>query len=148
MYAYGPPHMTGQKQDDQHEHTFSSYVRIRDVALKTCQRWWTIGKSGEWGSGISMLAARHDDDDDDDDKKNCIQNKWIPREAKNDIKQINVSENIYVKGNKFNKLSLCWTTIISWVIWIRICQRLQKYLRATGKNKLTMNLTKLLLTFT
>ncbi len=34
----GPPHMAGQKQDDQHEHTFGSYVRIRDVALKTCRR--------------------------------------------------------------------------------------------------------------
>ena len=32
--------MAGQKQDDQLEHTFSSYVRIRDVALKTCQRRW------------------------------------------------------------------------------------------------------------
>ena len=32
------PNMAGQKQDDQHEHTFNSYVRIRDVALKTCQR--------------------------------------------------------------------------------------------------------------
>ena len=53
-----------QKQDDQHEHTFSSYVRIRDVVLKTCQRRWTIGKSGERGSGISVLPARHDDDDD------------------------------------------------------------------------------------
>ena len=63
MYSYGPPHMAGQKQDDQHEHTFSSYVRIRDVALKTCQRWWTIGRSGERGSWISMLAARHDDDE-------------------------------------------------------------------------------------
>ena len=29
------------------QHTFSSYVRIWDVALKTCQRRWTIGKSGE-----------------------------------------------------------------------------------------------------
>ena len=38
-------------------------VRIRDVALKTYQRQWTIGKSGERGSGISMLAAQHDDDD-------------------------------------------------------------------------------------
>ena len=57
------PHMAGQKQDDQLEHTFSSYVRIRDVALKTCQRRWTIGRSGERGSGISVLAARHDDDD-------------------------------------------------------------------------------------
>ena len=26
-----------------------------------------IGKSGERGSGISVLPARHDDDDDDDD---------------------------------------------------------------------------------
>ena len=25
-----------EKQDDQHEHTYSSYVRIREVALKTC----------------------------------------------------------------------------------------------------------------
>ena len=51
------------KRDDLLEHTFSSYVRIRDVALKTCQRRWTIGRSGERRSGISMLAARHDDDD-------------------------------------------------------------------------------------
>ena len=36
-----------------------------DVALKTCQRRWTIGRSGERGSEISVLAARHDDDDDD-----------------------------------------------------------------------------------
>ena len=35
-------------------HTYSSYVRIRDVALKTCQRRWTIGRSGERGSGISV----------------------------------------------------------------------------------------------
>ena len=35
MYSYGPPHMAVQKQDGQHEHTFSSYVRIRDVVLKT-----------------------------------------------------------------------------------------------------------------
>ena len=64
MYSYGPPHMAEQKQDDQHEHTFSNYVRIRDVVQKTCQRRWTIGRSGERGSGISMLPARHDDDDD------------------------------------------------------------------------------------
>ena len=57
--------MAVQKQDDQHEHTFSNYVRIRDVVQKTCLRWWTIEKSGERGSGISVLPARHDDDDDD-----------------------------------------------------------------------------------
>ena len=44
--------------------TFSNYVKIRDVVQKTCQRRWTIGKSGERGSGISVLPARHDDDDD------------------------------------------------------------------------------------
>ena len=45
-------------------HTYSSYVRIRDVALKTYQRQWMIGRSGERRSGISVLAARHDEDDD------------------------------------------------------------------------------------
>ena len=45
--------------------TARTYVRIRDLALKTCQRRWTIGRSGERGSGISVLAARHDADDDD-----------------------------------------------------------------------------------
>ena len=57
----------GQKQDDQLEHTYSSYVRIRSVALKICWGRWTIGRSDESGSGISVLAAQHDDDDDDDD---------------------------------------------------------------------------------
>ena len=62
MYSYGPPHMAVQKQDDQHEHTFSNYVRIQDVVQKTCLRRWTIGKSVERGSGISVLPARHDDE--------------------------------------------------------------------------------------
>ena len=55
----------GDTEYDQHEHTFSNYVRIRDIVQKTCLRRWTIGKSGERGSGISVLPARHDDDDDD-----------------------------------------------------------------------------------
>ena len=63
MYPYGPPHMAEQKQDDLLEYTFSSYVRIRDVSLKTCQSWWTIGKSGERKSGISVLEAWYDDDE-------------------------------------------------------------------------------------
>ena len=63
MYSYGPQQKAVQKQDDQLEHTYSSYVRIQDVALKTCQRRWMIGKSGERRSGISVLAARHEDDD-------------------------------------------------------------------------------------
>ena len=64
MYSYGPPHMAVQKLDDQHEHTFSSYVRIRDAVLKTYLGRWTIGRSGERGSGISVLPALYDDDDD------------------------------------------------------------------------------------
>ena len=64
MYSYGPPHMANQKQDGQLEHTYSSYVMIRNVTLKTCQRQWMIGRRRERGSGISVLAARHDDEDE------------------------------------------------------------------------------------
>ena len=38
MYSNGPPHMPEQGQNDKLKHTYSSYVRIRDVALRTCQR--------------------------------------------------------------------------------------------------------------
>ena len=72
MYSDGSPHMAAQKQDDQHERTFSSYVRIRDVVLKTYLGRWTIGRSGERGSGISMLPARYDDDDEHFTKKEII----------------------------------------------------------------------------
>ena len=54
----------GQAKAGRPAWTYSSYVRIRDVALKTGQKLWMIGRSGERGSGISVLAARHDDDDD------------------------------------------------------------------------------------
>ena len=64
MYSYRPLHMAKQKRDDQLEHTYSSYVRMRDVALGTCQKRWMIGRSGKRGSGISVLAARHDDDEE------------------------------------------------------------------------------------
>ena len=63
MYSYGSPHMAAQKQDDQLERTFISYVRIQVVVLKTYLGRWTIGRSGERGSGISVLPARYDDDD-------------------------------------------------------------------------------------
>ena len=47
MYSYGSPHMAAQKQGDQLERTFSSYVRIQDVVLKTYLGRWTIGRSGK-----------------------------------------------------------------------------------------------------
>ena len=62
--------MPEQKQDDQLKYTYNSYVRIRDVALKTCQRRWTIGRSSESEPRISVQETRHDDDDDDDDFMN------------------------------------------------------------------------------
>ena len=40
-----------QKLDDQHEHTFSSYVRIRDVAQKTCRRDERLGEVAREGQG-------------------------------------------------------------------------------------------------
>ena len=38
MYSNGSPHMAKKKQDDQLKHSYGSYLRIRDVALKTCQK--------------------------------------------------------------------------------------------------------------
>ena len=64
MYSYGSPHIAAQKQDDQLERTFSSFVRIQAVVLKTYLGRWTIGRSGERGSGISVPPARYDDDDE------------------------------------------------------------------------------------
>ena len=50
--------MAVQKQDD-HQQLYE------DTGCCPEARRWTIGKSGERGSGISVLPARHDDDDDD-----------------------------------------------------------------------------------
>ena len=58
MYSYGPPHMAKQKQDDQLEHTYSSYVRIRDVTLKTCQKRCMIGRVAREGQRYPRW--RHD----------------------------------------------------------------------------------------
>ena len=69
MYSCGPPLMDVQEWDDQHELTYSSYVRTRVVILKTCRRRWMIGRNGERRSGISAQAARHDDDDDNPHKR-------------------------------------------------------------------------------
>ena len=109
-YSYGPPHMAKQKQDDQFEHTYSSYVRIRDVALKTCQRRWTIGGSGERGSGISVLVAQHDDDD-----SNCCCSCLFEPE----IIKIGQSSRKMYSNNILNFLESTTFTILfySWNIW-------------------------------
>ena len=61
MYSDGRHHMAEQKQDDQLEPIYSSFLRIRDVALRTSQNLWTIGRGGERGSGISVLLARQNE---------------------------------------------------------------------------------------
>ncbi len=63
MYSCGPIHMDEQRQDDQLEPTYNSSVSIRDLALRTCRKQWTIARDGEKGSGISVLIARLNDDD-------------------------------------------------------------------------------------
>ena len=65
MYYCGPFHKNEQRQDDQLKPTYSCSAPIRDVALKTYQKQWMIGRGGNRGSGISMLIVQHPDDDDD-----------------------------------------------------------------------------------
>ncbi len=67
MYSCGPLHTDEQRLGDKQELVYKIGVLIQDVAWKTHQGRWTIRTSGERGSGISMLPARHDDDDDDKD---------------------------------------------------------------------------------
>ena len=63
VYSCGPLHMDEQGQDDQLLPTYGSSVPIWDVALKTSRKQWTIEKSNERGSRISMLIAGRDHDD-------------------------------------------------------------------------------------
>ena len=49
MYSCAPLHMDEQRLDDQLESTYNSSVPIRDVALNTCRKQWTIGRSGDRG---------------------------------------------------------------------------------------------------
>ena len=65
MYSCASLLTDEQRQDDQLEPSYSSSVLIRDVALRTCRKQWSIGRGGEIGSGLSVLIVRHDDDDDD-----------------------------------------------------------------------------------
>ena len=51
VLLWTPAYGANQKQDDQLEHTYSSYVMIRDVTLKTCLRRWMIGDVEREGQG-------------------------------------------------------------------------------------------------
>ena len=54
-YSYGSPHMAGQKQDNQLEHTFSSYVRIWDVALEDLPEVMSDGE--KWRERVRDIRA-------------------------------------------------------------------------------------------
>ena len=86
--------MDKQRQDDQLEPLYNSFVQIQDVAFKTYRERWTIETGGERESGISVLAVRHDDDDDDDDNSVGVK--------KAQIVQVANSTNWYL-GKKFSK---------------------------------------------
>ena len=47
--------MAVQKQDDQHEHTFSNYVRIRDVVQETCLR--RMNDKEKWRERVRDIRA-------------------------------------------------------------------------------------------
>ena len=65
--------MPEQKQGDQLELTYSSSVMIRDVTLKNLPEAMNDREDvDERGSGITMLAARHDDDDDIENVLMCL----------------------------------------------------------------------------
>ena len=62
IYSGGPLHMDEQRQDNQLEPIYNSSVPIRDVAMKTYRKQWTIGRGGERWSGIAVLVSWDDDD--------------------------------------------------------------------------------------
>ena len=114
IYSCGPPLMDVQVWDDQHELTYSSYVRTRVVILKTCRRRWVIGRNGERRSGISAQTARHDDDDD-------IYVLFSP---------VELESGIILSGQKIIQL---WTSKFS---WLRAqCNRLHRAIISLRKTK-------------
>ena len=77
MYSCGHVSMDEQRQDNQLEPTYRSSVLIWDVAMRICQKQWTIGSRGTRGSGISMLIVQHDDDDDNNNCYPCAPTKLV-----------------------------------------------------------------------
>ena len=144
MYSYGPPHIAKQKQDDQLEHTYSSYVRIRDVAPKTCQKRWMIGRSGERGSWISVLAVRHDDDYFLDHFKLFVFlwneqklrfNRKYTRRKPEDIRSKRWEQ--YSSGKSTNKKGIIITTIFGLKFVLMPVLRYQIYTEGRNKEKQT-----------
>ena len=75
------PQMAKQGQGNRLETTYSTSVRIRDVAQRTSQKQWTIRRSGKRGSWISVLVEQDEMMIFDGyyiNKINFLQNKKFP----------------------------------------------------------------------
>ena len=96
--------MAEQKQGDQLEPTCSTSVRIRDVALRTNQKWWTIGRSDDSGSRISVMVARQDDE--------MMEIGWNTQKSLGDLRRLAVTLTLV----KENQLMLAWKIIIIIII--------------------------------
>ena len=120
MYSNGPPIKAEQNQYRRLERTYSSSVRIRDVALKTCQKRWTIGRSGERGSWISMLAARHDDDDDETGcltkEREHIFQCYLPITGRRTYVMVPLSKEL-ARRETLTTLSRIWTPVTDFIFY-------------------------------
>ena len=128
MYSYGSPHMAAQKQDDQHERIFSSYARIQVVVLKTCLGRWTIGRSGERGSEISVLPARYDDDDGNRDKGTLRWQRFLKKRSCNLWN--NLLRRVIDKTENYKRSWLCGNSVEKFNGIISECSKL--LLKGTG----------------
>ena len=109
MYSCGHLHMDGQKQDDQLKPTYSNSVVIRDVALKTSRKQWTIGRGGERASEISVLMAWHDDDD------YCFTSSKFFHRRLSDNKSPQVSMNLLGRLANLNNAVVWMVSITPWL---------------------------------
>ena len=97
---------------------------IRYVVQKTCLRRWTIGKSGERGSGISVLPSRHDDDDDDDETSTVLfYTIWFSMSTKFHV--LPCITNNSIKHQSFVYTQLNDKTVVFQTIPFNICRQFE-----------------------
>ena len=88
--------------------------QLWDVALKTCRRRWTIGRSGERGSGIFVLAVRYDDDE------NELHSKCTSTEAVLTLKEMNKLQ-VWIANFLQNITPSLHHIPASYPVWLSVC---------------------------
>ena len=71
---------------------------------KTCLRWWTIGKSGERGSGIYVQPAWLEDDDIYNRSRRLIMHLSYTSSIAQHLKYIHAEQENYRKYRKYNNI--------------------------------------------